>query len=104
MGSFMGWFLTIVLVLAVFNAEKLPDLRQILEKKFKASVEAAKEGSKLAKDKIKQVKTDIENKKTVSAENKEAEEDSKEEIEEALKFMGDYIKDDAPDGNDAKKE
>lgn len=94
MTGFMGWFLTIVLVLAIFNAEKLPALRQILEEKFKTSLEAAKEGSKLAKDKIKQVKTDIENKKNAPAEQKDPEENTPEEIEESLKFMGDFIKDD----------
>ena len=94
MTGFMGWFLTIVLVLAIFNAEKLPALRQILEEKIKTSLDAAKEGSKLAKDKIKQVKTDIENKKNAPAEQKDPEENTPEEIEESLKFMGDFIKDD----------
>ena len=65
MTGFMGWFLTIVLVLAIFNAEKLPALRMLLEQKLKDSLDVAKEGSKIAKDKIKQVKTDIENKKNI---------------------------------------
>lgn len=93
MTGFMGWFLTIVLVLAVFNAEKLPALRQLLEEKLKTSLDAAKEGSKIAKDKIKQVKTDMENKKNTAQETEEeAEENTPEEIEESLKFMGDFIK------------
>lgn len=92
MTGFMGWFLTIVLVLAIFNAEKLPALRMLLEQKLKDSLDAAKEGSKIAKDKIKQVKTDIENKKNTQAEEPEAEENTPEEIEESLKFMGDFIK------------
>lgn len=92
MTGFMGWFLTIVLVLAIFNAEKLPALRQLMEEKLKTSLDAAKEGSKIAKDKIKQVKTDIENKKNASEEPVEAEENTPEEIEESLKFMGDFIK------------
>lgn len=88
----MGWFLTIVLVLAVFNAEKLPALRKLLEEKLKTSMDAAKEGSKIAKDKLKQVKTDIENKKNAPAAEQEDEENTPEEIEESLKFMGDFIK------------
>ncbi len=92
MTGFMGWFLTIVLVLAIFNAEKLPALRLLLEQKLKTSLDAAKEGSKIAKDKIKQVKTDIENKKNAPAEEQDPEENTPEEIEESLKFMGDFIK------------
>ena len=57
MDGFFGWFLVIVGVLAVFNAEKLPALRQMLEEKFKDSLDAAKEGSKTMKDKIEKNKT-----------------------------------------------
>lgn len=92
MTGFMGWFLTIVLVLAIFNAEKLPMLKLLIEEKFKTSLDAAKKGSELAKGKIKQVKTDIENKKNVSEDESDSEENTPEEIEESLKFMGDYIK------------
>jgi Sec-independent protein translocase protein TatA len=92
MTGFMGWFLTIVLVLAIFNAEKLPALRRLLEEKFKTSLDAAKEGSKIAKDKLKQVKTDIENKKNAPASEHDPDENTPEEIEESLKFMGDFIK------------
>lgn len=92
MTGFMGWFLTIVLVLAIFNAEKLPALRRLLEEKLKTSMDAAKEGSKIAKDKLKQVKTDIENKKNAPASEQDPEENTPEEIEESLKFMGDFIK------------
>lgn len=95
MTGFLGWFLTIILVLAIFNAEKLPALRQLMEEKLKSSLDAAKEGSKIAKDKIKQVKTDIENKKNAQAEAQESEENTPEEIEESLKFMGDFIKQNA---------
>lgn len=92
MTGFMGWFLIIILVLAIFNAEKLPALRLLFEQKLKESMEAAKEGSKIAKDKIKQVKTDMENKKNASGTETDAEENTAEEIEESLKFMGDFIK------------
>ena len=90
MGGFFGWFVVIVGVLAIFNAEKLPELRSLMEEKFKNSVDAAKEGSKKAKTKIKQVKTDIENKKNAE-EKEEADDNTPEEIEESLKFMGSFI-------------
>jgi len=90
MGGFFGWFVVIVGVLAIFNAEKLPELRALLEEKFKSSVDVAKEGSKLAKNRIKQVKTEMENKKNTE-EKKEAEDNTPEEIEESLKFMGSFI-------------
>lgn len=100
MSGFFGWFLVFIAVLAVFNAEKLPAIRQMLENKFKDSLEAAKEGSKVAKDKIKQVKTDIENKKAAAANvEQEPEENTPEEIEESLKFMDNIIKEET-----AKKE
>ncbi len=100
MSGFLGWFLVFIAVLAVFNAEKLPAIRQMLENKFKDSLEAAKEGSKVAKDKIKQVKTDIENKKAAAANvEQEPEENTPEEIEESLKFMDNIIKEET-----AKKE
>lgn len=92
MGGFFGWFVAFVAVLAIFNAEKLPELKALLEEKLKISFDAAKEGSKRAKVKIKQVKADIENKKNASAEEtEESEENTPEEIEESLKFMGNYI-------------
>ena len=63
MGGFWGWFFAFVGVLAIFNAEKLPALKALMEEKLKISLDVAKEGSKRAKVKIKQVKTDMENKK-----------------------------------------
>ena len=90
----LGWIIVILGVLAIFNAEKLPALRQLLEDKFKDSVEAAKEGSKVAKDKIKKVKEDIDSKKNAATEAKANEENTPEEIEESLQFMGSFIKED----------
>lgn len=89
MFGFTGWFLVFIIVLAIFNAEKLPGLQKELEKKFKVSMDAAKEGTKKAKTKINQVKNDMENKK--KSPTKEAEENTPEEIEEALKFMEGHI-------------
>lgn len=90
MTGFFGWFVVIVGVLAVFNAEKLPALRKLMEEKLKDSVDAAKEGSKLAKNKIKQVKADIDQKKNTTVEE-EADENTPEEINESMQFMGEYV-------------
>ena len=78
MGGFFGWFLVIVGVLAIFNAEKLPALRQMLDEKLKGSLDAAKEVSKTTKNKIEKVKTEIDNRKNAPQEEKEAEEDRSE--------------------------
>lgn len=91
MGGFFGWFLVIVGVLAVFNAEKLPALRQLLEEKFKGSLDVAKESSKTVKSKIEQVKTEIDNRKNAPQAEKEPEENTPEETAEALQFMSNYI-------------
>lgn len=92
MGGFFGWFLTFLLVVAIFNAEKWPSIRSMLEDKIKDSVDAAKVGSKLASYKIKQVKTDLETKRTTAKNENEAEENTPEEIAESLQFMENYIK------------
>jgi hypothetical protein len=81
------WLLVIIVVVAIFNAEKLPALRQMLEDKFKDSVDVAKVSSKIAKDKIQKVKSDIENKKNSQVEA-EVEENTPEEIAESMEFMG----------------
>ena len=91
MGGFFGWFLVIVGVLAIFNAEKLPALRQMLDEKLKGSLDAAKEVSKTTKNKIEKVKTEIDNRKNAQQEEKEAEENTPEETAEALNFMSNYI-------------
>ena len=91
MGGFFGWFLVIVGVLAIFNAEKLPALRQMLDEKLKGSLDAAKEVSKTTKNKIEKVKTEIDNRKNAQQEEKEAEENTREETAEALNFMSNYI-------------
>ena len=93
MGGFFGWFLVIVAVIAILNAEKLPAWRKMLEEKLKDSVEAAKVGAEKAKTKMEKVKRDIDAKKN-SVKTAEAEENTPEEIEEALKMMGDYVKSD----------
>lgn len=104
MDGFFGWFLVIVGVLAVFNAEKLPALRQMLEEKFKDSLDAAKEGSKTMKDKIEKVKTDMDNRKNAPQAEKETEENTPEETEEALQFMSNYINKDENEKTAVKSE
>ena len=93
MGGFFGWFLVIVAVIAILNADKLPAWRKMLEEKLKDGVEAAKVGAEKAKTKMEKVKSDIDAKKN-SVKTAEAEENTPEEIEEALKMMGDYVKSD----------
>jgi hypothetical protein len=99
-----GWILVIIGVLAIFNAEKLPALKQMMEDKFKDSMEAAKVGSKIAKNKIKQVKADIDSKKNAEPQEKEREENTPEEIEESLQFMGSFIKKDEAETKAEDKE
>lgn len=91
MGGFFGWFLVIVGVLAVFNAEKLPALRQLLEEKFKGSLDVAKESSKTVKSKLEQVKTEIDSRKNTPQAGNDPEENTPEETAEALQFMSNYI-------------
>jgi len=91
MSGFFSWFLVIVGVLVIFNAEKLPALRRILEEKFKDSVDLAKESSKTIKNKVDKVKSDIDNRKNSARQPDEPEENSDEEIEEALNFMTSYV-------------
>ena len=100
----LSWIVVIIAVLAIFNAEKLPALRQMMEEKFKDSVVAAKEGSKVAKDKIKKVKEEMDNKKNAAPEAKESEENTPEEIEESLQFMGSFIKENAEKKEQPAKE
>ena len=104
MGGFMGWFIVFVGVLAIFNAEKLPAIRKMLEEKFKDSVDAAKEGSKAAQAKLKQVKTEIENKKNAPQPQAEPEENSPEEIDEALQFMKGLVKEGKKTGKKTTEE
>ncbi len=85
-----SWLLVILAVLAIFNAEKLPAWKKLAEDKFKDSVVAAKEGSKIAKDKVKKVKEEIERKKD-AAQASETEENTPEEIAESMTFMDAFV-------------
>lgn len=91
MGGFFEWFLIVLGIAAVFNAEKLPALRVLLEEKLKDSLDAAKTGAQTAKAKMEEVKKDIDAKKNAPAKTAESEENTPEETEEALKFMSNFI-------------
>ena len=56
MGGFFEWFLIVLGIAAVFNAEKLPALRVLLEEKLKNSLDVAKTGAQTAKAKMEEVK------------------------------------------------
>ena len=62
-----SWLLVIILVVAIFNADKLPDLKKAIEAKTKEGVEAVKKGQQKAQEKLAQVKEA----KTKKAETKE---------------------------------
>lgn len=90
MDGFFGWFVVIVGVFAILNAEKLPGWKKMLEDKIKEGVESAKVSAEKAKTKMEKVKSDIEAKKN-SVKEVVPEENTQEEVEEALKMMGDYV-------------
>ncbi|MBE6451167.1 MAG: hypothetical protein E7016_04300 [Alphaproteobacteria bacterium] len=51
-----GWLLVIILVVAIFNADKLPNLKKTIEEKTKEGVAAVKKGQQKAQEKLAQVK------------------------------------------------
>ncbi len=61
--GFWSWVLVIVLVVAIFSADKLPDLKKFIEKSTKDGLEAAKKGAKNVEEKIAKVKAEKEKKK-----------------------------------------
>ncbi len=71
--GFWSWVLVIVLVVAIFSADKLPDLKKFIEKSTKDGLEAAKKGAKNVEEKIAKVKAEKEKKKD-SDENPDNEE------------------------------
>lgn len=54
--GFWGWFLVIVLVVAVFSADRLPDLKKLIESKTKEGLDAVKKGTKSVEEKIAKAK------------------------------------------------
>ena len=76
----LGWLLVIVVVVAIFNADKLPELKKALEAKTKEGVEAVKKGQQKAQEKLAQVKEKAEKaKKEAKAEVEETKEETKTE-------------------------
>ncbi len=69
----LGWILVIVLVVAIFNADKLPELRKTLEAKTQEGLEAVKKGQKKAQEKIAQVKEKAKKEKIKEESKKENE-------------------------------
>lgn len=68
--GFWGWFLVVVLVVAIFSADRLPELKKFIESKTKESVDAVKKGTKNVEEKIAKAKMEKKNK------NNESDEDS----------------------------
>ena len=71
-----SWLLVIILVVVIFNADKLPEWKKAIEAKTKEGVEAVKKGQQKAQEKLAQVKEA----KTKKAESKSSatEEETKE--------------------------
>lgn len=58
----LSWLLIILAVVVIFNADKLPQWKQLIEEKTKEGVEAVKKGQKKAQEKIAQAKAKKEDK------------------------------------------
>ncbi len=56
--GFFGWFLVIVLVVAIFSADRLPELKQFFEKMSKEGIDAVKKGTKTVEEKIAKAKAE----------------------------------------------
>ena len=50
--GFWGWFFVVVVLVAIFNAGKLPEIKESLEEKYKKSVDAAKKSKQEIEEKI----------------------------------------------------
>lgn len=57
-----GWLIVILAVVAIFNADKLPQIKSTIEAKTKEGVEAVKKSAKKAEEKIAQTKAKKEDK------------------------------------------
>ncbi len=71
--GFWSWVLVIVLVVAIFSADRLPDLKKFIEKSTKDGLEAAIKGAKNVEEKIAKAKAEKEKKKATD-ENSDNEE------------------------------
>lgn len=50
--GFWGWFLVVVVIIAIFNAGRLPELKALFDEKLNKGIEAAKKGKKEIEEKI----------------------------------------------------
>ena len=71
----LGWLIVIIVVVAIFNADKLPDLKKAIEAKTKEGVEAVKKGQQKAQEKIAQVKEAKAKKENAKKENAKKDEE-----------------------------
>lgn len=72
--GFWSWVLVFIVVVAIFSADRLPELREFLQKMSKEGAEAVKKGKKELEGKIAQVK---------AAKEKKAKEKAAEEAEDS---------------------
>lgn len=56
--GFWSWLLVVIIVVAIFSADRLPELKKYLETLSKEGVDAAKKGSKTMQEKIAKVKAE----------------------------------------------
>ena len=52
LSGFWGWFFVIVFVVAIFNADRLPELKEMINKMKNSSVSAIEKGKKTVEAKI----------------------------------------------------
>lgn len=74
--GFWSWVLVFIVVVAIFSADRLPELREFLQKMSKEGAEAVKKGKKELEGKIAQAKAAKEKK---AKEKAAEEEDSSDE-------------------------
>ena len=53
-----SWLLVIILVVVIFNADKLPEWKKAIEAKTKEGVEAVKKGQQKAQETLRSAKND----------------------------------------------
>ena len=73
-----SWLLVIILVVVIFNADKLPEWKKTIEAKTKEGVEAVKKGQQKAQEKLAQVKEAKTKTKKTEAKSSETKEEIKE--------------------------
>lgn len=59
--GFWGWFLVFVLVFAIFSADRLPELKEFIERMTKDGVDTIKKSAKVAQEKVAKAKAEKKN-------------------------------------------